>query len=30
MNLPSDLVQKVVSYSIHVIAEYNLSGSEII
>ena len=29
-NLPSDLVQKMVSYSIHVIAEYNLSGSKII
>ena len=29
-NLPSDLVQKVVSYSIHVIPEYNQAGSEII
>ena len=29
-NLPSDLVLKMVSYSIHVVAEYNLSGSKII
>ncbi len=30
LNLPSDLVQKMVSYSIHVIVEYNQAGSEII
>ncbi len=29
-NLPSDLVQKMVSYSIHVIVEYNQADSEII
>ncbi len=28
--LPSDLVQKIISYSIHVIVEYNQAGSEII
>ena len=28
-HVPSDLVQKLVSYSIHVIDEYNLSGSKI-
>ncbi len=29
-DLPCDLVQKMVSYSIHVIVEYNQAGSEII